>query len=126
MGRRWSAKDFFIVAAIGLAGGIFDWVQYSDAQSIWDKNCSDDAALDQLSDQCKQLSSDMYWLQIELFSIIVLTFLAIGMGVMRLVRDSHSDRRRPKKGMSIPKIFIAVTIFTLIGFFVYAFIMRNI
>jgi hypothetical protein len=125
MAGRWQAKDFFVLAAIGIAGIIFESMQYSEAMTVWAENCSDALTYEELSQQCKQFSDDMDWVLIELFAIIFLTVFALVRGVMRLGGESSNRRRGRRKGMGIGKTVIIVVTLTLGLLFVYTFVMRN-
>ena len=125
MAGRWRAKDFFVLAAIGIAGIIFESMQYNEAMTVWAENCSDALTYDELSQQCKQFSDDMDWVLMELFGIIFLTVFALVRGVMRLGGESGERRRSRNQGMGIGKTFIIVVTLTLGALFVYAFVMRN-
>lgn len=126
MAGRWRAKDFFVLTAIGIAGIIFETMQYNAAMAIWAENCSEALTYEELSQQCKQFSDDMDWVLMELFGIIFLTVFTLVRGVMRLGRESGERRRGRNRGMGIGKTVIIVVTFTLGLLFVYAFVMRNI
>ena len=125
MAGRWQAKDFFVLAAIGIAGIIFESMQYNEAMTVWAENCSNALNYEELSQQCKQFSDDMDWVLIELFAIIFLTVFALVRGVMRLGGEISNRRRGRRKGMGIGKTVIIVVTLTLGLLFVYSFVMRN-
>ena len=125
MAGRWRAKDFFVLTAIGIAGIIFESMQYSEAMTVWAENCSDALTYDELSQQCKQFSDDMDWVLMEFFGIIFLTVFALVRGIMRLGGESGERRRSRNQGMGIGKTFIIVVTLTLGALSLYAFVMRN-
>jgi len=122
MGGKWRAKDFFILTAIGLAGLVFEIIQYNDAVAMWTEHCSDALSYDQLSQECKDFSDDMDWVLYELIAISILTVFSLIMGFLKIGGESS---RGDGEGFGVIKTFAVVTFLTLIFLFIYAFVIRS-
>lgn len=123
MGAKWSARDFFILVAIGLAGIIFEAMQYSQAVEVWGENCSEALTYAELSPQCQQFSDDMNWVLYELWAIVALTVFSLVMGVVRLAGGGQN--RKAGEGFKILRIFIIMASLTLTLLFLYSFVIRS-